>query len=187
MSKAFTKEPDGQQADDDDLPPIAPLPAGSKNYMTPAGYAALKSELLSLIDEERPKVVETVRWAASNGDRSENGDYLYGKKRLREIDRRIRFLIKRLEAAQVVNPCVHVGSDQVFFGATVTYTQEDGSEQTVTIVGVDEADSTQGRVSWVSPIARALLKAREGSEVLLFTPAGARTLEIVSVRYPPSA
>lgn len=186
MSKVFTKETDNDSDDVDDVV-VAALPPGVKNYITPQGYARLRAELKELVEQERPKIVEVVHWAASNGDRSENGDYLYGKKRLREIDRRIRFLIKRLEAAQVVNPCVHVGTDQVFFGATVTYTQEDGSEQTVTIVGVDETDSTQGRVSWVSPIARALLKAREGSEVLLLTPAGVRTLEIVSVRYPPSA
>jgi transcription elongation factor GreB len=184
MSKAFTKEPDGQQADDDDLPPIAPLPAGSKNYMTPAGYAALKSELLSLIDEERPKVVETVRWAASNGDRSENGDYLYGKKRLREIDRRIRFLTKRLEQAQVVDPSVHHGSDQVFFGATVTYVDDEDVQRTITILGVDEAQASLGQVSWVAPVARALLKARVGDEVALPTPAGVRTLEVLEVSYP---
>lgn len=184
MSKAFTKEPDGQQADDDDLPPIAPLPAGSKNYMTPAGYAALKSELLSLIDEERPKVVETVRWAASNGDRSENGDYLYGKKRLREIDRRIRFLTKRLEQAEVVDPSVHHGSDQVFFGATVTYVDDEDVQRTITILGVDEAQASLGQVSWVAPVARALLKARVGDEVALPTPAGVRTLEVLEVSYP---
>lgn len=184
MSKAFTKEPDGQQADDDDLPPIAPLPAGSKNYMTPAGYAALKSELLSLIDEERPKVVETVRWAASNGDRSENGDYLYGKKRLREIDRRIRFLTKRLEQVQVVDPSVHHGSDQVFFGATVTYVDDEDVQRTITILGVDEAQASLGQVSWVAPVARALLKARVGDEVALPTPAGVRTLEVLEVSYP---
>ena len=184
MSKAFTKEPDGQQADDDDLPPIAPLPAGSKNYMTPAGYAALKSELLSLIDEERPKVVETVRWAASNGDRSENGDYLYGKKRLREIDRRIRFLTKRLEQAQVVDPSVHHGSDQVFFGATVTYVDDEDVQRTITILGVDEAQASLGQASWVAPVARALLKARVGDEVALPTPAGVRTLEVLEVSYP---
>lgn len=183
MSKAFTKETDND-SDDADAVGVAALPPGVKNYITPLGYAHLRAELKELVEQERPKIVEVVHWAASNGDRSENGDYLYGKKRLREIDRRIRFLIKRLEAAQVVDPSVHRGKDQVFFGATVTYVQDDGIEQTVTIVGVDEADSSQGRVSWISPIAHALLKAREGSEVLLRTPAGARTLDIVSVRYP---
>ena len=181
MNKAFTKETDH---DEDDGPALPPIPAGGKNYITPQGYARLRTELLQLMDEERPRVVEVVHWAASNGDRSENGDYLYGKKRLREIDRRIRFLTKRLEVAEVVDPAVHHGKDQVFFGATVTYVQDDGIEQTVTIVGVDEADSSQGRVSWISPIARALLTAREGSEVLLRTPAGTRTLDIISVRYP---
>jgi transcription elongation factor GreB len=140
--------------------------------------------LLTLIDEERPKVVEVVHWAASNGDRSENGDYLYGKKRLREIDRRIRFLTKRLEIAEVVDPSLHAGSDQVFFGATVAYIDDEDVERTVTIMGVDEADNSLHQISWISPVARALLKAREGDEVSLQTPAGARTLEILSVRYP---
>ncbi len=184
MSKAFTKEPEGQQDDDDDLPPVSPLPAGSKNYMTPIGYAALKAELLGLIDVERPKVVETVHWAASNGDRSENGDYLYGKKRLREIDRRIRFLTKRLEQAQVVDPSVHYGKDQVFFGATVTYVDDADVERTITILGVDEAQASQGQVSWVAPVARVLLKARVGDTVALPTPAGVRTLEVLDVTYP---
>ena len=185
MSKAFTKEPDGHQDDDgDDLPRLPQIPPGSKNYITPQGYAALKTELLALIDEERPKVVETVHWAASNGDRSENGDYLYGKKRLREIDRRIRFLTRRLDIAVVVDPSLHHGSDQVYFGATVTYAREDGSETTVTIMGIDEVDSTQGQVSWISPVAQALLKAREGDEVMLMTPAGLQRLEVIEVRYP---
>jgi transcription elongation factor GreB len=181
MSKAFTKELD---TDDEDDLPEARLPQGSRNYMTPAGYARLRAELMHLIDEERPRVVETVSWAASNGDRSENGDYLYGKKRLREIDRRIRFLTKRLERAEVVDPSVHHGKDQVFFGATVTFARADGSEETVTILGIDEADSRQGQVSWISPVAQALLKAREGDEVRLRTPAGVEVLEIVSVQYP---
>ncbi|KAB2906586.1 MAG: transcription elongation factor GreB [Burkholderiaceae bacterium] len=181
MSKAFTKETDSDDGDEVALPPI---PVGSKNYITPQGYARLRGELLDLIDNERPKVVEVVHWAASNGDRSENGDYLYGKKRLREIDRRIRFLTKRLEIAEVVDPAIHEGSDQVFFGATVTYADDEGTERTVTIMGIDEADSAQGQVSWVSPVARALLKAREGDEVQLPTPGGMRTLEIVAVRYP---
>ncbi len=181
MSKAFTKETD--EADDEPALPAAP-PLGGKNYITPQGYARLRAELLTLIDEERPKVVEVVHWAASNGDRSENGDYLYGKKRLREIDRRIRFLTKRLEIAEVVDPSLHAGSDQVFFGATVAYIDDEDVERTVTIMGVDEADNSLHQISWISPVARALLKAREGDEVSLQTPAGARTLEILSVRYP---
>ena len=172
MSKAFTKETDGD--DDDEGGGLPPLPAGTRNYITPQGYARLRGELLHLIDDERPKVVEIVHWAASNGDRSENGDYLYGKKRLREIDRRIRFLTKRLEIAEVADPRLHHGNVQVFFGATVRYAQEDGEEREVTIVGIDEADSLKGQVSWISPIARALLKAREGDVVKLQTPGGCR-------------
>ena len=160
------------------------LPVGGKNYITPSGYDRLNAELLGLIDIERPKVVEVVHWAASNGDRSENGDYLYGKKRLREIDRRIRFLTKRLEIAEVVDPTVHAGSDQIFFGAKVTYVDDLGHQRTITILGVDEADSSQHEVSWVSPVARVLLKAREGDEVLLSTPCGVRALEILAVHYP---
>jgi transcription elongation factor GreB len=181
MSKAFTRESDGE---DEEEGAAAPLPSGSKNYITPQGYARLRAELMALIDDERPKVVEVVHWAASNGDRSENGDYLYGKKRLREIDRRIRFLTKRLEMAEVADPSLHHGNDQVFFGATVTYAEPNGVERTVTILGVDEADSLQGQVSWVSPIARALLKSREGDEVTLMTPQGPQTIEVVQVRYP---
>ncbi len=182
MSKAFTKESDGD--DDEDGGGLPPLPAGTRNYITPQGYARLRGELLQLIDEERPKVVEIVHWAASNGDRSENGDYLYGKKRLREIDRRIRFLTKRLEIAEVADPCLHHGNDQVFFGATVRYAQEDGEEREVTIVGIDEADSLKGQVSWISPIARALIKAREGDVVKLQTPAGLQEVEVLAVKYP---
>ncbi|CAN7264599.1 transcription elongation factor GreB [Acidovorax sp. Leaf78] len=181
MSKAFTKETD---ASDDDELVLPALPAGGKNYITPAGYARLRDELLDLIDNERPKVVEAVHWAASNGDRSENGDYLYGKKRLREIDRRIRFLTRRLEIAEVVDPSLHVGSDQVFFGATVTYIDDEGVERTITIMGIDEADSRESQVSWISPVARALLKARVGDEVQLPTPGGVRSLEVVAVQYP---
>lgn len=181
MSKAFTKETD---TDDDEDLSLPPLPAGGKNYITPAGYARLKSELLDLIDSERPKVVEVVHWAASNGDRSENGDYHYGKKRLREIDRRIRFLTKRLEIAEISDPAVHHGQDQVFFGARVTYSDADGLEQTVTILGIDEADSALHQVSWISPIARALLKARVGDEVKLATPGGPRDIEVLQVSYP---
>jgi transcription elongation factor GreB len=137
-----------------------------------------------LLNDERPKLVETVAWAAKNGDRSENGDYLYGKKRLREIDRRIRFLTRRLDIAELADPSAHHGSDQVFFGATVTYADEGGDERTVTIKGIDEADSLAGEVSWIAPIARALLKAREGDEVTLHTPAGVRRIEVIEVRYP---
>ena len=182
MSKAFTKESDGD--DDDDVGALPPLPAGGKNYITPQGYQRIKDELLDLIDNERPKIVEIVHWAASNGDRSENGDYLYGKKRLREIDRRIRFLTKRLEIAEVVDPGVHAGSDQVFFGATVSYVDDEGVERTITIMGIDEADSAQNQVSWIAPVSRALLKARVGDEVALPTPAGVRMLEILDVSYP---
>jgi transcription elongation factor GreB len=182
MSKAFTKETDTE--DDGAELGLPALPAGSKNYITPQGYARLRNELLDLIDNERPKVVEAVHWAARNGDRSENGDYIYGKKRLREIDRRIRFLTKRLEIAEVSDPSVHQGSDQIFFGATVTYADVTGQEKTVTILGIDEADSAQGQVSWVSPIARALLKAREGDMVRLITPTGAQDIEVLSVAYP---
>ena len=185
MNKAFTKErDDADDLGDDEDASLPPLPAGSRNYITPAGYARLRAELLQLIDDERPKVVETVSWAAKNGDRSENGDYLYGKKRLREIDRRIRFLTKRLDIAEVADPSQHHGSDQIFFGATVTYANAKGEERTITIKGIDEADHLHGEVSWVSPIARALLKAREGDEVSLMTPGGVETLEVLEVRYP---
>ncbi len=183
MSKAFTRETDGE---DEDLT-LPPLPAGGKNYITPQGYAVLRSELFELIDNERPRIVDIVHWAASNGDRSENGDYLYGKKRLREIDRRIRFLTKRLEIAEVTDPSVHQGSDQVFFGATVTYVDEANVERTVTIMGIDEADSLNGQVTWVSPIARALLKAREGDVVKLVTPVGVQEVAVVEARYPAPA
>ena len=184
MNKAFTKESDGDADEDDGGAILPPLPAGSKNYLTPAGYARLRAELLTLLDDERPKVVETVSWAAKNGDRSENGDYLYGKKRLREIDRRIRFLTKRLEIAEVTDPSVHHGSDQVFFGATVRYVDETGDERSVTILGIDEADSAKSQVSWISPIARALLKSREGDVVKLVTPGGTHEVELLSVSYP---
>jgi len=181
MSKAFTKE---TESDEDDDLELSPLPIGGKNYITPQGYARLRSELLDLMDSERPKVVEIVHWAASNGDRSENGDCLYGKKRLREMDRRIRFLTKRLEIAEIVNPSIHAGSEQVFFGAMVTYVDDLDITRTITIMGVDEADSRLGQVCWVSPVARALLKARVGDEVILPTPSGPRTLEVLEVVYP---
>ncbi|MCM2345400.1 MAG: transcription elongation factor GreB [Acidovorax soli] len=181
MSKAFTKEAD---ADDDGDLTAPPLPVGGKNYITPQGYARLRSELLALIDTERPKIVDIVHWAASNGDRSENGDYLYGKKRLREIDRRIRFLTKRLEIAEIVDPAIHQGGDQVFFGATVTYLEDGSVERTVTIMGIDEADGKRGQVSWISPVARALLKSRVGDEISLAAPSGLHRLEVLDVRYP---
>jgi len=182
MNKAFVKESEG---DDDDLEGGIPqIPAGAKNYITPQGYRRIKEELLQLIDVERPEVVKVVHWAASNGDRSENGDYIYGKRRLREIDRRIRFLTKRLDLAEVVDPSVHYGGDQIFFGATVTYENQAGERHTVTIVGIDEIDPLNGKISWVSPVARALTKAREGDEVTLHTPAGTEELVILEVRYP---
>ena len=184
MSKAFTRESDAAEEDEGDEPALPALPAGTRNYMTPQGYAQLRAELLGLLDGERPKVVEVVSWAAKNGDRSENGDYLYGKKRLREIDRRIRFLTRRLDVAEVVDPSLNHGRDQVFFGATVVYANEAGDERTVTIKGIDESDSAQGEVSWIAPIARALLKARAGDEVTLVTPAGHERIEVVAVRYP---
>lgn len=182
MNKAFVKESD--DADDDLDHAVPAIPAGAKNYITPQGYQRIKDELLHLIDVERPEVVRIVHWAASNGDRSENGDYIYGKRRLREIDRRIRFLTKRLDLAEVVDPTVHYGSDQIFFGATVTYQNQAGEEQTVTIVGIDEIDPLHGKISWVSPVARALTKAREGESVPLRTPAGMDELEILEVTYP---
>lgn len=185
MSKAFTRETDADADDDDEASPgLPPLPAGGKNYITPAGYQRLRDELLGLIDDERPRIVEVVSWAAKNGDRSENGDYLYGKKRLREIDRRIRFLTRRLEIAEVADPAVHHGSDQVFFGATVTYANSQGDQRTITILGIDEADNLAGQVSWISPVARALLKARVGDDVRLQTPGGVETLELLAVQYP---
>jgi len=186
MNKAFTKEPEGDDEDDEGVAAPA-LPPGTRNYLTPEGYKRLREELISLLDVERPKVVEVVSWAAKNGDRSENGDYLYGKKRLREIDRRIRFLTKRLDIAEVADPSVHHGSDQVFFGATVTYENTKGEERTVTIKGVDEVDNLNGEVSWVSPIARALLKSRMGDEVSLMTPGGQERLEVIKVQYPAPA
>ena len=181
MSKAFTKETD---ADDDDLPDGAEaLPRGVKNYITPAGHARLQEELRQLTRVERPKVVETVSWAAGNGDRSENGDYIYGKKRLREIDRRIRYLRKRLEIAEVVEQSRQKKRDQVFFGATVTYADSQDRERTVRIVGVDEVRHEDGEVSWISPIARALLKASEGDLVTVRTPGGLEEIEVVAIEY----
>ena len=185
MNKAFVKESDDADDDEDlqgaDAPELGG--AGARNYITPAGHARLKTELLHLLDVERPEVVRIVSWAASNGDRSENGDYLYGKKRLREIDRRIRFLTRRLDRAEVVDPLQQAGNDQIFFGATVTYLQSDGVERTVRIVGIDEVDPLNGQISWISPVARALIKAREGDSVALQTPAGKLELEILAVSY----
>jgi len=181
MSKAFVKEVE-EEDDEFELPQIA----GVRNYITPAGYMRLKEELVQLLNTERPEVVRTVSWAASNGDRSENGDYIYGKKRLREIDRRIRFLTKRLDVAEVVDPATRETTDQIFFGATVRYGLADGSENSVTIVGIDEVDPAQGYVSWISPIAGALLKAYAGDTVTLRTPAGNETLEILDVSYARS-
>ncbi len=183
MNKAFTKEPDSAD-DDEDGPQLPPLPAGGKNYITPKGFATLRAELKDLVEVERPKIVEAVHWAASNGDRSENGDYLYGKKRLREIDRRIRFLIKRLEIAVVADPALHHGQTQIFFGAQVTYADEAGTERRVRIVGIDEADSAAGEVSWVSPIARTLLKNHQGDVLKLVMPGGVQEIEVLHVDYP---
>ena len=185
MNKAFVKE--GNDDDDDGDLPLPAIPAGTKNYITPQGYQRLKDELLQLIDNDRPEVVRIVHWAASNGDRSENGDYIYGKRRLREIDRRIRFLTKRLDLAEVVDPSAHHGSDQVFFGATVTYVNQVGVRRTITILGIDELDPLHGRISWIAPVARALTKSREGDVVTLQTPSGIEELEILSVEYPAPA
>jgi len=186
MSKAFTREDDTE--DDDELEAASPLPAGARNYITAGGFARLSAELDHLVKKERPALVATVAWAAGNGDRSENGDYIYGKKRLREIDRRIRFLLKRLDAAEVVDPAARRDDgDQVFFGATVIVENQRGEQRTISIVGVDEIDTARGYVSWVSPIARALLKAREGDTVTLRTPAGSEELDVVDVSYKPLA
>ncbi|MCV2354848.1 transcription elongation factor GreB [Paucibacter sp. B2R-40] len=182
MNKAFTKESDNQ--DDEEEGALPALPQGTRNYMTPEGYACMRAEFMTLLDEERPKIVEIVSWAAKNGDRSENGDYLYGKKRLREIDRRLRFLTKRLDIAEVADPSLHYGKDQVFFGATVTYSNAKGEERTITIKGIDESNSLAGEVSWIAPIARVLLKSREGDELQLLTPGGLEQIEVLEVRYP---
>ena len=180
MSKAFTKEREDEEDDEIAAPAI---PVGTKNYITPQGYARLRAEFDELFRKERPKLVETITWAASNGDRSENGDYIYGKKRLRQIDSRIRFLSKRLEAAEVVDPARQEHTEQIFFGATVSYTDGSGRDMTIQIVGVDEAEPSDGKISWISPVARALLKARAGDLVTLNTPAGRDELEIFAVRY----
>ena len=185
MNKAFVKESEGDDQDDDGSEStLAAIPPGTKNYMTPAGHLRMKTELLRLIDVDRPEVVQIVSWAASNGDRSENGDYIYGKRRLREIDRRIRFLTKRLDLAQVVDPSLHFGNDQIFFGATVHYQNHAGERHVVTIVGIDELDPLHGKISWISPVARAMTKSREGDTIYLTTPAGNEELEILEVHYP---
>lgn len=184
MSKAFTKETDNDN--DDDLDEPDPLPPSVKNYMTPEGLAALSEEYRFLLKEERPRIVEIVSWAAGNGDRSENGDYLYNKKRLREIDRRVRYLTKRIESAEIVDPKKQQGLQKVFFGATVTYAREDGTELTVKLVGVDEADLDSGKINWMSPVARALMKAEVGDTVEVRTEAGSEALEIISINYPLS-
>jgi len=189
MSKAFTNE-ETPADEDDDAPDTSPLPAGSRNYMTPGGFARLRRELDQLVSQERPALVATVAWAASNGDRSENADYQYGKKRLRDIDRRIRFLVRRLDRAEVVDPATPRDDDaepRVFFGATVTVANASGDERTLSIVGIDEIDTARGYISWISPMARALLKAREGDTVSVRTPAGTEELDVVSVRYVPLA
>jgi transcription elongation factor GreB len=182
MSKAFTKE-DGGGDDPEDFEEEDTLPAGVKNLMTPDGYAALAKELDWLLRDERPRITEIVSWAAGNGDRSENGDYLYNKKRLREIDRRIRYLTKRTESAEVVDPRRQQGLEQVFFGATVTYAGDDDKEITVKLVGVDEADMDKGKINWLSPVGRALMKAREGDTVDVRTAGGVTTIEIVAIDY----
>ena len=180
MNKALTKETQADEEPDAQAPAI---PAGLKNYITPAGFARLKAEALNLLDKERPELVKVIQWAASNGDRSENADYIYGKRRLREIDRRIRFLTKRLDAAVVVDPAAREDTDQIFFGATVTVVNEAAEEKSYSIVGIDEADVARGRISWISPLAKALIKAREGDTVIVRTPGGDEALEIVAVGY----
>lgn len=179
MSKAFIRDESGAAEEEDAAAPQA-APRG-KNYITPAGYARLEAELRVLVEVERPEVVKTVAWAASLGDRSENADYIYGKRRLREIDRRVRFLVKRLESAQIVHSAGR-DTDQIFFGATVKVRTQAQTRE-ITIVGVDEADPTRGQVSWISPMAKALLKAREGDVVTLRSPAGEERLEIMEVSY----
>lgn len=183
MSKAFTREDDAPEDDFDDDDVANPIPAGAKNYLTPTGWRRMRDELSWLVKTERPQVTSVVSWAAKLGDRSENADYQYGKKRLREIDRRIRYLTKRIEAAEVVDPATREETDQVFFGATVTYAGQSGEEHTVRIVGIDETDPARHYVSWISPVARALIKAREGDTVNLRKPGGDEAIEILAVRY----
>ena len=188
MNKAFTSEEASERDDEPEAPETSPLPAGSRNYMTPGGFARMRRELDALVSKERPELVATVAWAAGNGDRSENGDYIYGKKRLREIDRRIRFLVSRLDKAEVVDPSMPRDDDassRVYFGATVTIADANRAERTVSIVGIDEIDTARGYISWISPMARALLKAREGDRVSVHTPGGIEELDIVGVHYVP--
>lgn len=180
MSKAFVREDAEQDEEEFASPPALP---GNKNYMTTNGYARLQSELEQLVKSERPALVQTVSWAAGNGDRSENGDYIYGKKRLREIDRRIRYLMKRLESAVVVDPAAQENREQVFFSATVTIADADGTEASYQIVGVDEADAAAGCISWISPLAQALMKAQVGDVVRFQSPAGIREIEVLAIRY----
>jgi transcription elongation factor GreB len=188
MSKAFTKEDAGLEAsgagglDEDAQDEANALPRGTKNYMTPAGAERLRTELKDLLHQQRPEVVKTVSWAASNGDRSENGDYIYGKRRLREIDRRIRFLQRRLDAAEVVDPAQQK-SDRILFGATVTLADEEGVQKTYRIVGIDEADPARGAISWISPLAKAVLNARAGEVIHFRSPRGEEELEILKVEY----
>lgn len=189
MSKAFTRESEGDE-EADELPPAAALPAGARNYITPGGARRLREELQYLLTVHRPNVTAVVAWAAGNGDRSENADYQYGKRRLREIDRRVRFLTRRLDLAEIVDPAAPrsaAQAGQVFFGATVTYADDSGSEATVAIVGVDEIDLDRRHVSWVSPLARALMKARVGDAVVLRSPGGTSELTVTAVRYGPVA
>lgn len=184
MNKAFVKETEADIDDEGDLPGLPALPMGTKNYMTPVGHAAMRSEFERLVKVERPHLTQVVAWAASNGDRSENGDYIYGKKKLREMDRRIRYLTKRLDNAEVVDPVRQQNLDQVFFGATVTVSYADSAEElSYRIVGIDEADPGSGKISWISPLARALIKAREGDTVKFQSPAGMREIEIIEVSY----
>ena len=183
MSKTFTPEPASDDDQDEDSDPALRLPPGTRNYITPGGHARIRAELERLLRTERPQVVSVVQWAASNGDRSENADYLYGKRRLREIDRRIRFLTRRLDLAEIVDPARRENTEQVFFGATVTICDERGLENTYQIVGVDETDFACGRISWVSPLARALLKSREGDAVRFQSPAGWRQVEVLAIEY----
>jgi transcription elongation factor GreB len=188
MNKAFTREPESANGLDEEvdasLPPLFSSPPGSKNYITPGGHKRLMDEFLWLMNKERPQVTATVAWAAANGDRSENADYIYGKKRLREIDRRIRFLTKRLDIAEVVDPAApREDLERIFFGATVTFVNQKGEEKTVSIVGTDEIDTSRSYISWVSPVARTLLKAREGDVVTLHAPGGIEELEILEVKY----
>jgi transcription elongation factor GreB len=180
MSKAFTKETEADEDFEDEIPA---LPAGLKNYMTPEGLRRLQDEFAQLLQIERPKTVETVAWAAGNGDRSENGDYIYGKRRLREIDRRLRFLRKRMEIAEVVDPARQTSHERIYFGATVTYLNGHGEEKTVRIVGIDEARSELHEISWIAPVAKALLKAAEGDTVEVRTPKGIERIEVLRIGY----